>query len=49
MSKEWKMYKGKIEVSVEAETEKEANEWYRFENEDWRLLTEEEIKLLKIE
>ncbi len=26
-------------------TEKEADKWYKFENEDWRLCTEEEIKI----
>jgi hypothetical protein len=31
--------------SVRKITEKEANKWYKFENEDWRLCTEEEAKI----
>ena len=35
-----------LEVKVRKITEKEANKWYKFENEDWRLCTEEETKSL---
>jgi hypothetical protein len=37
-------YKDGWKVKTRVITENEANKWYIFENEDWRLLTDVEIK-----